>query len=419
MNTKEIKAVRGTIDWFDEDMILFSAITNKIIEIANQYAYERIKTPVFEHAELFNRNLEHSDIVKKELYQFNDLSQRLLALRPEGTASVMRAINEHKLLDKKALPLKLFYLEPMFRYERPQKGRMREFHQFGIELVGDLDSSDYLQTILFANKILNTFKLKCVLNINWIGNFDSRQKWVDHLNEYFKQYYDQLTELSQSRLGSYGVLRILDDKLESTKDFVKNAPGIEQFISQEEQQYFKNFLNQLDQLNIKYVVNKQLVRGLDYYSEVVFEFILDNQDKSQSTLLAGGCYQTLVKELTDKDHQAIGFALSIERFICYLDEEIKNNLFLQAKKDIYLVINLEEDKLIDTIKLTEQLRDKQLNVFFNPRLKKLDKAIKYALRAKYSHLIILGYNEWQQNTVTIKNLDNQEQQTIKLEDFIK
>ncbi|WP_027122335.1 histidine--tRNA ligase [[Mycoplasma] imitans] len=419
MSNKQITAVRGTIDWFDDEMILFNAIINKIIKISDHYTYQRIKTPVFEHAELFSRNLEHSDIVKKELYQFDDLSKRKLALRPEGTASVIRAVNQHKLLDQKPLPLKLYYLEPMFRYERPQKGRMRQFYQYGIELVGELDRFDYLQTILFAKKILDSFKFNCVLNINWLGNFDSRKKWVDHLNEYFIKYQDQLTELSISRLNSYGVLRILDDKIEITKDFVKNAPTIDQFISDEEKVQFKQFLNQLDSLGLNYQVNPTLVRGLDYYSELVFEFILANNDQAQSTLIGGGCYQNLIKELTNKELKAIGFALSIERFIAYLDDDLKQSLISSNQKDKYLLINLTKDKEIDAIKLSEQLINHHYNVYYHNKLTKLDKAIKYALRANFNHLIIMGNDEWDNETITIKNLNNQTQQTIKRKDFIK
>ncbi|QZX49296.1 histidine--tRNA ligase [Mycoplasma sp. E35C] len=419
MENKQIKAVRGTTDWYDQEMILFDQIANKMIELSRLYSYNRVKTPVFEHAELFNRNLEHSDIVKKELYQFKDLSDRWLALRPEGTASVMRLVAEHKLLDKKPLPLRMFYLEPMFRYERPQKGRMREFHQYGVELVGELDLVDYVQVILLAKTILKTFNLNTVLNLNWLGNFASRQKWVDALNQYFNQHIDQLTELSKSRLNSYGVLRILDDKIEAQKDFVKNAPKIDEFISQEEKQQFQTFLSYLDELNIDYQINKQLVRGLDYYSRIVFEFILEDNQKSQSTVLAGGCYEDLVTELTNKNYQAIGFALSIERFIAYLDETTKNNLLNNYIKPTYLVINLVDQKIINTLKLIEALRQKNYNVVFNNNIKKLDKAIKYANRSEYSHLIILGNSEWDNNTITIKDLNKQTQQTIKWEEFIK
>ncbi|QMT98684.1 histidine--tRNA ligase [Mycoplasma tullyi] len=419
MSNKQINAVRGTTDWFDNEMILFNAISNKIITLSNLFTYQRIKTPVFEHAELFSRNLEHSDIVKKELYQFVDRSDRKLALRPEGTASIIRAVNEHKLLDQKPLPLKLYYLEPMFRYERPQKGRMREFYQYGIEFVGELDQLDYVQTILFAKKILDSFNFDCVLNLNWLGNFDSRKRWVDELNKYFNQYKDQLSELSVSRLNSYGVLRILDDKNEIKKDFVKSAPTIDQFISSEEQEQFKQLLKQLDELGIKYEFNPTLVRGLDYYSELVFEFIVANNDQAQSTLIGGGCYQNLIEELTNKPLKAIGFALSIERFISYLDEQTKQVLINQDQKPRYLLINLATDKQLDTLKLSQELIDHNYQVYYHHKLNKLDKAIKYALRANYTHLIIMGNDEWNNQTMTIKDLTSQTQQTIKYKDFIK
>lgn len=419
MSNKQITAVRGTTDWFDQAMILFNAISHKIIALSDLYTFQRIKTPVFEHAELFSRNLEHSDIVKKELYQLIDRSERKLALRPEGTASIIRAVNEHKLLDQNPWPLKLYYLEPMFRYERPQKGRMREFYQYGIELVGELDQLDYLQTILFAKKILDTFNFDCVLNINWLGNFASRKCWVEQLNQYFKQYQDQLSELSVSRLDSYGVLRILDDKNESKKDFVRSAPTIDQFISLEEQTQFKQLLEQLDQLGIKYKYNSSLVRGLDYYSELVFEFILANNDQAQSTLIGGGCYQNLIAELTNKPLKAIGFALSIERFISYLDDKTKDSLINQDQKPRYLLINLVPNKELATLNLSQELINHNYQVYYQHKLNKVDKAIKYALRAKFTHLIIMGNDEWSMQTMTIKDLASQTQQTIKYKEFIK
>lgn len=215
------------------------------------------------------------------------------------------------------------------------------------------------------------------------------------------------------------MLRILDDKNESKKDFVRSAPTIDQFISLEEQTQFKQLLEQLDQLGIKYVYNSSLVRGLDYYSELVFEFILANNDQAQSTLIGGGCYQNLIAELTNKPLKAIGFALSIERFISYLDDKTKQTLINQDQKPRYLLINLVPNKELATLNLSQKLINHNYQVYYQHKLNKVNKAIKYALRAKFTHLIIMGNDEWSEQTMTIKDLSSQTQQTIKYKEFIK
>ena len=256
--------LRGTIDIYGKYAEQFTYIIDSCTKLAKLYGYQYFETPVIESKSLFVSSVgESSDIVKKEFYEFTDKGERSVVLRPEGTASVIRAVVENKIINQQIHPIRVYYVEPMFRYERPQSGRLREFHQFGIECIGTGSYMDDVESLIFAYQIINSLGIKHVtLSINNIGNFTSRSKWITALTKYFKKFEKDLTPDSINRINS-NPLRILDDKIDGKKDFVKNAPKIDEFLTQQEVEYFNNILVELKKQKIPFVIDPTMVRGLD------------------------------------------------------------------------------------------------------------------------------------------------------------
>ncbi|AJQ45477.1 histidyl-tRNA synthase [Ureaplasma diversum] len=417
--------VRGTVDLYGLDMLLFKQLEQTLFKISNQYHFKMIQTPIFEEAKLFQRTAgDSSDLVSKEMYLFKDKGDRLLALRPEGTAGVIRAVVEEKMLNNNPYPLKLMYFSSCFRYERPQSGRQRQFHQFGVELLNANSIYDDFEVISLADQILKQLKIVDYnLEINYISTPKQRLAWINALKTYFYQYYDQLTLVSQQRLET-NVLRILDDKEEAHKDFVKNAPKISAFISQDEQQEFDQLLKLLDQANIKYQINYNLVRGLDYYEGVVFEFVSTaNVLVGQSTLIGGGRYGSLVSELNGPNVQGVGFGLGVERILImlkyYLDQEQTNQLF---KKDapVYLVGCLDANLLTNLNQLVHHLRaNSKLVIESNYNSYKIDKLLKQGERINAQYLLLLAPTEFANNQIIVRNLVTKTQQCVDYHQFIK
>lgn len=410
---------RGTQDLYFEESDKFSSLVNHIYKIANLYGYKNITTPIFEHKNLFVRSVgDSSDIVNKEFYDFVDKGGREISLRPEGTAGVIRAVIENKLLDKYSSPLKLCYFGPMFRYERPQSGRLREFHQFGVECV---NANSYLidaEIIILAHKIVNSLGLKNIkLSINNIGNFSSREKWLKDLTKYFNKYQDGLTIDSIKRINT-NPLRILDDKIDSKKSFVINAPKIDKYLSNEEKQNFENILKVLDQNKIKYTIDHSIVRGLDYYTGAVFEINSSaNVLKSQPTLVGGGRYNNLVAELGGKNVPCMGFAIGIERMLIALEDQGIN---LNNTKSIdVLVASLSENAKTFALNLCEQLRNNQISCICNFDTIKIKSHFNLASKLHAKYVIIIGDNEFKSNLLTIKNQKTMKEEKIKLKDLIK
>lgn len=412
-----IKKPRGTYDLFGQEMELYNKICEELKSISKSYNCSEIKTPIFEHKELFVRNIgEASDIVTKEFYDFKDKSDRDLALRPENTVGVIRSVIENKLLYTQPLPLKFFYIGPMFRYERPQSGRNRQFHQFGIEFIGTKNLFNEVEGILFAIEILKKLNIQnWKLKVNYIGSLETRQKWINALKSYFKKYEKDLTEDSKNRIEK-NPLRILDDKVDGSKTFVKNCPKIEEFLSNEEKEEFKSLHNYLKNVISNFELDDTLVRGLDYYSGLVFEFVSTSEKlKGQSTIIGGGRYAKLTKELGDDDYVCFGFALGIERLIlAYCDE---NNFIRNNSVDIYVAAIGSIDSQIEVLKFVNQLRSNNFSVEANFDLKKIDKQFKNSNKYNPAIILVYGDEEHKNKKVSIKNQLTSESKIVDLKNI--
>lgn len=352
--------LKGTKDIFGKEARILNFIRQTFEKVSNRYNFSFIETPIIEDYALFVRATgETSDIVTKEMYVFQDKGQRTISLRPECTASTIRAYVENKInnLEK----TKLYYFGPMFRYERPQKGRYRQFIQGGVELIEDKSVLSNFEIIKFANDFLKELKLNdFVLQINNLGSFESRNKYINYLKDYFQKYKDQLSEISQLRLEK-NVLRILDDKEENQKEFVKNAPKLIEFLSDEEKKDFDELINLLNNFGISYEINPYLVRGLDYYTDIVFEFVSTSEALgSKSTILGGGRYDGMIESFGGPKIGSIGFAFGLDRIAEMISFNIEKYDNLKNKLDI-LIAYLNDEEKQEIINIAYDLR-KEFNV---------------------------------------------------------
>ncbi|MCQ3915727.1 MAG: histidine--tRNA ligase [Mycoplasmoidaceae bacterium] len=408
---------RGTQDYIYELEPGFDIVCQTCRTIAKLNGFYQIKTPTFEYKELFIRTVgDTTDIVNKEFYEFKDKGDRDMVLRPELTASVCRAIVENKLLQRMAHPIKFFYIEPMYRYERPQSGRLRLFHQFGVECVASNSYHDDVDMILLATSILNAFNLTdYVIKINNICSSATRAKWIEALKIYFKDFKDQLTEDSQARLDR-NPLRILDDKIDGKKDFVKVAPKITQFATNEEIEYFKKITDALTELQIPYAIDDTLVRGLDYYCNFIFEIESTSELlKGQPTLIGGGRYNTMIKELGGDDANCVGFALGIERLLVALTGNSVLKKAIDDYKHIDVVVaNLSEDTNLISTMICKMLRIAGFSCTTNRNTTKLEKHFKYAESQGAKYVIIVGPKDVKKQSVLIKNQLTMKQEEVKI-----
>ncbi|WP_033160217.1 histidine--tRNA ligase [Mycoplasmoides alvi] len=402
----KISRPRGTKDLFGLEIDKYNFVIDTCKQLAQNYGFFEIILPTFEYNELFYRNNENSDIVKKELYEFKDRGDRLLALRPEATASLIRCLGENKLLHNWPLPVKVFTYGSMFRYERPQDGRQREFQQFDIEIIGNDSIYDVVNVISYGHKILSKLNLlkNVELRINFIGSFETRSKWIKELKMYFNKYQNELSELSQERLKT-NPLRILDDKIDGKLPFVIDAPKIFDFLTNEEKEKFYETLKVLDLLEINYKVTDNLVRGLDYYTDIVFEFV-DLTDNL--TIIGGGQYDKLVEELTGENLKAIGLAVGVNRCANMIDDSIVNEIINANNKKI-LLIGLDSMFSKDLIKLSDNLLKENCPLIYNHKINDIKKGIKFCERLGYRYLGIIGLNEMKAKSINIKDLLTQNQ----------
>ena len=413
---------RGTQDYIYELEPGFDIVCEACKTIAKLNGFYQIKTPTFEYKELFIRTVgDTSDIVNKEFYEFKDKGDRDMVLRPELTASVCRAVVENKLLHRMPHPLKFFYIEPMYRYERPQSGRLRMFHQFGVECIASDSYYDDVDMILLAESILGTFGLKdYVLKINNICSSATRAKWIDALKVYFNDYKDQLTPDSLSRLDK-NPLRILDDKIDGKKGFVKLAPKVTQFATADEIAYFKKITDALAELQVPYVIDETLVRGLDYYCNFIFE-IESTSDllKGQPTLVGGGRYNSMIKELGGDDANCVGFALGIERLLVALTGNGALNKAIDEYKKIDVVVaNLAEETSLVSSMICKMLRIAGFSCTTNRNTTKLEKHFKYAQSQNAKYVIIVGPRDVKKQVVLVKNQLTMKQEEVKVSKLVE
>ncbi len=408
MEKTKLQPVKGTQDFFGENAQKFLHVVDTAKNIANNFAYEELVVPIMEHTEIFQRSLgEASDIANKEMYTFEDRKSRSLTLRPEFTASVVRSIISSGL--QKTLPLKLFSHGPLFRYERPQKGRYRQFHQVNFEYIGNADPMADAEIISTASHFLNKLGIAgLTLEINSLGDPDSRKKYTEALVEYFSKYESDLSEDSKLRLKK-NPLRILDSKDEGDKKLIKGAPIISEFWNKESKEFFDKVLSYLDSIGIKYKKNDSLVRGLDYYSHTVFEFTTDKLG-AQGTVLAGGRYDKLISQMGGDDIPAIGFASGIERLM-ELAEISPNN---KRSVDIFV---FDPEFMNKGFEIAEKIRSKDVRTKIE-LVKNMNKSMKKSLNNNAKHIIFIGQEEIQNNMYKMKDLDSRQEESLSLEELL-
>jgi histidyl-tRNA synthetase len=407
---KTIQAIRGMNDCLPTQTGIWQFVESNIRRVVANYGYHEIRTPIVESTELFKRSIgEVTDIVEKEMYTFEDRNGDSLTLRPEGTACCVRAGNEHGLLYNQQQ--RLWYMGPMFRHERPQKGRYRQFHQFGVEAYG-LDGPDIdIEMILIGARLWQAFGIadKVELQINSLGSSAARATYKEVLVTFLQEHYSELDEDSQRRLLS-NPLRVLDSKNPAVQAIVKNAPKLIDHLDDESQEHFSLLCERLDNLGIKYTVNPSLVRGLDYYNRTVFEWVTDLLG-AQGTICAGGRYDGLVEQLGGKSSPAVGFAMGLERLVL-LVESLDTQAHAMATVDVYIMA-IGDEAESQAMQISELIRTElpSLKVQQHFGGGNFKKQMKKAIASNAAVALIIGDEDLKNANVSIKYLKQDKPQT--------
>ena len=412
MNNKTIRSIKGTQDILPEESIKWQSLENEIRTITSHYGYEEIRTPAFEQTKLFSRGVgEETDIVSKEMYSCTTQGGENLTLKPELTASVARAYIQHNL--GLVSPVnKLYYIDALFRRERPQKGRYRQFHQFGVEAFGSEHPEIDAEVIALAISIFYSVGLEELqLNINSIGSPECRKNYRIALQEFLKPHFSNLSETSQKRFNN-NPLRILDTKAPHEINILNDAPIISNYWTDEDETHFKKVIEYLDILEIKYQLMPRLVRGLDYYTRTTFEITSSNLG-AQDAICGGGRYDGLVEMLGGKPTPGIGFAAGMERLLL----AIKNNQSKKNKVQIYIV-GLGDNARGTVIKLAEELRQQNIATEFDVLRRSLKAQLREANKMDVSYAIIIGDKELESNQLELKNFSTGDQQKIELNKIV-
>ena len=403
----EVQAPKGTKDMLPQDAYKWHFVENKFREIAKFYGMREIRTPMFEHTDLFLRGVgDTTDIVQKEMYTFNDKGNRSITLKPEGTSPVVRAFIENRLFNE-AQPTKLYYAIPCFRYENVQKGRLRQFHQFGTEVFGSKEPSMDAEVIAFAMEFLKSLGLKSLsLNINNLGCPNCRPKYNEALKKFLEENYDDLCGLCQSRFDK-NPMRSLDCKNKNCGEITKNAPIILDYMCEECDSHFAEVKKYLDILNIPYTVDPGIVRGLDYYTKTIFEILNDD-----FTVCGGGRYDRLIEQLGGPEMPAVGFGLGIERLLLTLKNE-GIEIPSEGLYDLYVGARGEEGKLA-SFKLANTLRTRGIKTEINHMGRSLKAEMKYANKIGAKFTVVLGDDELQTGNAKLKRMSDGEQFEVNL-----
>lgn len=402
MKPQQLQPVKGTKDILLEQGDLFLQVTNLARTVAKAYGYSEAQLPIFEFTEVFNRTLgETSDVVNKEMYTFEDKGGRSITLRPEFTAGIVRSVISNNLWDR--LPLRLFSAGPVFRYENPQKGRYRQFNQFNIENIGSRSPMIDAEMIGLAKEILDKLGLTDItLELNSIGDLESRKNYSQALVKYLTKYKNDLSEDSQVRLMK-NPLRILDSKSSSDQKILEGAPILEDFLSKDSFEFFEGVLKHLDALGINYAVNNRIVRGLDYYTDTVFEFITTELG-AQGTVLAGGRYDKLFELMGGRDVPAIGFAGGIERLMALYKGAV-------VSEDLVMIIVLNNKFTTNGLELAQKLRSEAIKTIVEES-KDVGKSIRKALENKARFIVFIGEDEVAQGKVKLKDLNTRQEKLL-------
>lgn len=408
---ENLQAPRGTQDLLPETSRIFRHINNTAYELAERYGYGEIQTPIFESTQVFSRTLgDSSDVVNKEMYTFQDRGGDALSLRPEGTAGIARAFISNGLAQH--LPLKYYYFGPMFRYERPQKGRYRQFHQLGVECLGFESPLADVECISLGQRLLEKLGLadKVILELNTLGDQASRASYRESLVSYFEKYKSDLSTDSLTRLEK-NPLRILDSKDAKDKEIVAQAPKMKDSLNKESQQFFSSVLEGLSHLGVPFKVNDHLVRGLDYYCHTVFEFTTTHLG-AQGTVLAGGRYDGLIQLMGGPATPSVGWAAGVERLSLLIDEN-----GLPKGKKIALIF-AEESAVGEVMKLAHELRHLGYSVEV-PMSGNVGKKFKRADKVGANFALVIGSSELANNTITFKDLKLGEQKILRRDELLE
>lgn len=408
---------RGTQDILPNEIEKWHALEEYLQKFTTLYHYKEIRTPIFEHTEVFKRGNDSSDMVNKEMYTFMDNGARSLTLRPEGTAGVCRSFVENKLYGSADLPVKLYYMGPMMRYERPQKGRQRIFNQFGVEVLGVKNPYLDVETIALGYSILSGLGLKdLVVQLNTLGDDESRNNYREALKKHFQGHLNELCADCHRRYEQ-NPLRILDCKVDHDHPAMLSAPKISDYLNEESRDYFEKVKAGLDALEIPYTVEDRLVRGLDYYTHTVFEIVSVNEEMgSQATLLAGGRYDGLIEYFGGPEMSGIGWALGMERILLALEAE---NIEIAKDEgiDAYVLCLCKEAQL-EAFKLTTTLRSHGFICDTDYQLRSFKAQFKSVERMKAKIAILIGEDELASHTLSLKKIDTQEQFKINADEII-
>lgn len=409
------KAIKGTKDVLPKDVHKNQYIEATALDIASKFGYKEIRTPVFEHTELFQRGVgDTTDVVQKEMYTFDDKGGRSITLRPEGTAGAVRSYLENGLCNE-ALTQKVCYLISCYRYEKPQAGRLREFHQFGVECFGSASPLADAEIIALAKSLFDTLGVKDLsLEINSIGCPTCRAEYHKALKEYFSSRKDELCNTCKSRLDR-NPMRILDCKSPICHEIAEGAPVVIDYLCDECKEHFENVQKYLKAQNIEYTINPQIVRGLDYYTKTVFEFV-SNSIGAQGTVCGGGRYDGLVEELGGQHTPSLGFAMGIERLMLLM--EAQGCEFPEAEKPDLFIVALGEKATLKAVEIAKDMREEGFSALLDLNQRSVRAQMKYAdkLGAKFN--VVIGDNEVEAKTAKLKNMQTGEETEINLDTFV-
>ena len=409
----QVKSIKGTHDILPNQTKDWQELEMQVHKTSNLYGYSEIRTPIIETASLFNRGVgEETDIVSKEMYSWEDKDKSIISLRPELTAPVVRSYIQHNLGGQSPLQ-RLYYIGPSFRRERPQKGRQRQFHQFGVEAIGSANPEQDAEVISLGWDILKSFGIKSLeLKLSSIGSKSCRENFKSELIKYLNPFIPKLSEVSQRRLEK-NPLRILDTKNKDEIEIVKSAPKIEQFYTKDDQNYFSSVQKFLNDLEIPFKIDPLLVRGLDYYTQTTFEICSENLG-AQDALLGGGRYNGLVGSLGGKDAPAVGFAAGMERVII----AAKNRKKISPKIPTIYAICTNDEAMGILQNSAKQLRNIGYKVICETLRRSMRSQMRDANKSNADYVMIIGDDEFNSRTIQLKDLKNGEQEKVDLEKII-
>ena len=409
------KAIKGTKDVLPSEVYKNQYIEATCLTVAENFGYKEMRTPVFEHTELFQRGVgDTTDVVQKEMYTFDDKGGRSITLRPEGTAGAARSFLENGLSNE-ALPQKICYLTSCYRYEKPQAGRLREFHQFGIECFGATSPLADAEMITLAKQIFDELGVKDLhLELNSIGCPTCRAEYHKALKEYFASRVDELCDTCRDRLDR-NPMRILDCKSPVCSEIAKDAPVVLDYLCDECKEHFEKTKSYLDAMNIEYIVNPQIVRGLDYYTKTVFEFVADSIG-AQGTVCGGGRYDGLIEELGGQHTPSLGFAMGLERL--QLVMEAQGCEFPETSRPDLFIVAMGDKATLKAVEIAKDMRDEGYSVVYDLNGRSLRAQMKYADKINAKYNVVIGDNEVDTKSAVLKDMATGEQSNISLETFV-